>query len=552
MSLNELLSHWRAEPTIGGNVTAWETLPARPAQTEPFPEDLHPALRESLSKRGYESLYSHQAAAWEHTKKGKHIVVVTATASGKTLCYNLPALDRMMRVPDARALYLFPTKALAQDQKDELDAWMDTLPKDERVPVGVYDGDTSSSARPKVRRNARLIISNPDMLHTGILPHHTRWAEFFSNLQYVVIDEMHTYRGVFGSHVANLLRRLKRICGFYGVQPQFILTSATIANPVELAEKLIEEQVMLIDQDGAPRGPKHFLIYNPPVVNEDLGIRASVLQESVRLADDLLTYDVQTIIFGRARRTVEVMLNYLRDASAEPDTIRGYRSGYLPRQRREIEAGLRSGAVRAVVATNALELGIDIGGMGAVVLTGYPGSIAATWQQAGRAGRATDASLAVLVTSANPLDQFLARHPKYFFERSPEQALINPDNLLILLAHIRCAAFELPFKQGAHFGGVQAAQLLEFLQLLEEARKCTSPGTSSSGWQKATRRRTSRCVAPRPTRLSCKPRMNAAGGWSGKWTRPAHTGWCIPKRSTCMKGRPSTWRSLIWMSTSPA
>lgn len=477
MSLNQLLSHWRAEPTIGGNVSAWETLPAKPAQTEPYPDDLHPTLKSSLVARGYKSLYSHQAAAWEHAQKGENVVVVTGTASGKTLCYNLPVLDRLVRNPEARALYLFPTKALAQDQRDELDAWMQVLPKEERVPIGVYDGDTGSSARPKIRKNARLMISNPDMLHIGILPHHTRWSEFFSNLQYVVVDEMHTYRGVFGSHVANVLRRLKRITNFYGVHPQFILTSATIANPIELASGLIEEKAKLVDQDGAPHGPKHFLIYNPPIVNEELGIRASVLQESVRLANDLLTYDVQTILFGRARRTVEVMLNYLRErAETETDTIRGYRSGYLPRQRREIEAGLRNGKVRAVVATNALELGIDIGGMGAAVLAGYPGSIAATWQQAGRAGRDTDTSLAALVTSANPLDQFLARHPRYFFERSPEQALINPNNLLILLAHIRCAAFELPFNIGETFGNVDADSTLEFLKLLEEGQEVHQSG----------------------------------------------------------------------------
>ena len=379
-------------------------------------------------------------------------------------------LDRLTRDPEARALYLFPTKALSQDQKDELAQWNDALPASQQVPVATYDGDTPSAARPKVRREARIIISNPDMLHMGVLPYHAKWAEYFANLQYIVIDEMHTYRGVFGSHVANVLRRLKRITRFYGASPQFILTSATIANPIELAKWLTEEKVTLIDEDGAPRGPKHFLIYNPPIVDEQLGIRHSVLQESVRLAEDLLAYDVQTIVFGKARRTVEVMLNYLREsAGSSPKKIRGYRGGYMPRHRREIEAGLRSGEVRAVVATNALELGIDIGGMDAAVLAGYPGSIAATWQQAGRAGRATDASLAALLTSANPLDQFLAKHPDYFFGRSPEQALVNPDNLLILLGHIRCAAFELPFQKGEQFGEVEAEQVLEFLQLLQEA-----------------------------------------------------------------------------------
>ena len=314
---------------------------------------------------------------------------------------NLPVLDRLTRDPQARALYLFPTKALSQDQKDELAQWNNALPASMQVPVATYDGDTPSAARPKVRREARIIISNPDMLHMGVLPYHAKWAEYFANLQYIVIDEMHTYRGVFGSHVANVLRRLKRITRFYGTSPQFILTSATIANPIELAKWLTEEKVRLIDEDGAPRGPKHFLIYNPPIVDEQLGIRHSVLQESVRLADDLLTYNIQTILFGRTRRTVEVMLNYLREKADDPEEVRGYRSGYLPRQRREIESGLRSGKVRAVVATPALELGIDIGGMDAAVLAGYPGTISGTWQQTGRAGRTRDISLAALVTSAN-------------------------------------------------------------------------------------------------------------------------------------------------------
>jgi DEAD/DEAH box helicase domain-containing protein len=471
VSLNSLLSHWRAEPTIGGNVVEWHTLPPRPAQTSPTPGNLHPSLKLALELRGFETLYSHQAAVWKQAAGGKHVTLVTGTASGKTLAYNLPVLDRLIRIPEGRALYLFPTKALAQDQKNELEQINHHLPDGQKVPAATYDGDTTQAARPKVRQNGRVIISNPDMLHTGILPHHTKWAEFFANLQYVVIDEMHIYRGVFGSHVANVLRRLRRVTQFYGASPQFILTSATIANPRELAGKLIESRVELVDQDGSPRGPKHFLIYNPPVVNQELGIRRSVLQESVRLADDLLAYNIQTILFGRSRRAIEVMLNYLRQGVDDPDQVRGYRSGYLPRQRREIEAGLRSGEVRAVVATPALELGIDIGGMDAAVLAGYPGTISGTWQQAGRAGRAVETSLAVLATSANPLDQFLARHPEFFFGSSPEQALINPDNLLILLGHIRCAAFELPFHVGEGFGDVPGEQVDDFLHLLEEVNE---------------------------------------------------------------------------------
>jgi DEAD/DEAH box helicase domain-containing protein len=506
MSLLSLLSHWKAEPTIFGNVSAWRTLPSSQAQYVPIPSDLHPEITQVLVSSGIQSLYSHQAEAWEIVRSGKNPVIVTGTASGKTLCYNLPVLDRLLNDPEARALYLFPTKALSQDQLDNLKELRSisarlaandsggifadhTEPANSAnllsdLPFSVYDGDTPAHARPGIRTNACLVITNPDMLHTGILPHHTRWVEFLSNLQFVVIDEVHAYRGVFGSHVANVIRRLKRVARFYGAAPQFILTSATIANPEELAERLIEEPVVLVDGDGSARGTRHFVLYNPPLVDRELGIRRSALLESVRLAQDLLQYDVQTIIFGRARRTVELILTYLRQSDLPPsssglkttghnhhrlpDSVRGYRSGYLPGMRREIERGLRQGEVRAVVATNALELGIDIGGMGASVLAGYPGTIAATWQQAGRAGRGSEASLAVLVTTASPLDQFLAKHPEYFFDRSPEHALINPDNLLILLAHLRCASFELPFWSGESFGNVPAEQLSEFLEFLRE------------------------------------------------------------------------------------
>jgi DEAD/DEAH box helicase domain-containing protein len=462
--LSALKSIRSTGPTVESNISASRTIPARTAHFAPFPAELHPTLVESLRRRGITALYSHQATAWQQAQAGHHLVVVTGTASGKTLCYNLPVLDRLLRTPQARALYLFPTKALAQDQVANIQTLID-------VPVATYDGDTPTGARPSIRAKARIIVSNPDMLHTGILPHHTLWAEFLHHLEFVVIDEMHACRGVFGSHVANVLRRLKRIARFYGASPQFILTSATIGNPVELAGRLIEEPITLVDHDGAPRGEKHFVIYNPPVVNRALGLRRSALLESVRLAQELLKQDVQTIIFARARQTVEQLLRYLRSPAPDEqeDIIRGYRGGYLPNQRREIERGLREGIVRAVVATNALELGIDIGGMGAAILVGYPGTIAATWQQAGRAGRGSEASLAILVATADPLDQFLARHPDYFFGRSPEQALINADNLLILLQHFRCAAFELPFRVGESFGRVEPSRAAEFLQFLQEA-----------------------------------------------------------------------------------
>lgn len=490
MSISTLLNHWRAEPTIGANIVDWRTIPPRPAKTGGIPEDMDPALRAALGKLGIENLYTHQIEVWDHISSGRNSVISTGTASGKTLAYNLPVVDLLVRDSQARALYLFPTKALAQDQLDSLQKLLMQIPADrpwqvKPIPVAVYDGDTPSHTRPAIRQNARIILSNPDMLHAGILPHHTRWVSFLQNLHFIIIDEIHAYRGVFGSHVANVLRRLKRVLAFYGSKPQFILTSATIANPVELAGGLIGEPATLVDEDGSGTGPRHFLIYNPPIVDRDLGLRRSALLESVRLVDDLIHFGLQTIVFGRSRRTIEVILTYLRENApanspnqgslvdgnipANQANIRGYRSGYLPKQRREIERGLRQGEVRAVVATNALELGIDIGGMGAAVLSGYPGTIAGTWQQVGRAGRGSEAALAVLVTTASPLDQFLAHHPDYFFERSPEQALINPDNLLILFAHLQCGAFELPFEEGESFGHISAEQVTEILKILQES-----------------------------------------------------------------------------------
>ncbi|HEX2979644.1 MAG TPA: DEAD/DEAH box helicase, partial [Anaerolineaceae bacterium] len=476
-SVGPLISAWRADPSIGGNVVAWETAPAQPARVEDFPPEISPPLRNALERLGIPSLYIHQAEAWRQIRAGQHLVVSTGTASGKTMCYNLPVIDSLLRSGQGRALYIFPTKALAQDQKNNLARLLEVIdPRDLKgyppgqVTVGVYDGDTPSDLRASIRGKAQIVITNPDMLHTGILPHHTLWAEFFRNLRFVVVDEMHIYRGVFGSHVANVIRRLKRLAQHYGAQPQFILTSATIANPIELSSRLVEEQAMLISEDGSARGARHFLIFNPPVVDKDLGLRRSSLLESVRLAKTCLTYDIQTIIFGRSRRTVELVLSYLRDSfPGAENRIRGYRSGYLSLERRAIEQGLRSETVDAVVATNALELGIDIGGMGASLMVGYPGSIAATWQQAGRAGRKAGASLAVLIASADALDQFLAHHPDYFFSRPIEQALVNPDNLLILLQHLQCAAFELPFQRGEGFGRVPQETVDEFLRYLEDS-----------------------------------------------------------------------------------
>jgi DEAD/DEAH box helicase domain-containing protein len=476
----KLLRAWRAEPTVASNIAAWRDLPPRPPKWVPFPDSLHPELARALARLGITALYTHQAEAWRLAQSGRNVMIVTGTASGKTLAYNLPILDRLMQNSEGRALYIFPTKALAHDQASALQSLLANLPTRDAIPLGIYDGDTPSRVRPGLRSRARLVYTNPDMLHIGILPYHTAWSDFFSRLEFIVLDETHIYRGVFGSHVANVIRRLMRVARFYGSEPRFILTSATLANPKEFGQRLLEADVSLVDEDGAANGPKKFLIYNPPIVNPELGLRLSALQESVRLSEDLLAYSIQTIIFGRSRRTVELILTYLRQralplspSTAEPtptaeQAVRGYRSGYLPGQRRQIERGLRDGKVRAVVATNALELGIDIGGIGAAILVGYPGSIAATWQQAGRAGRQDTTALAVLVATSDPLDQFLAAHPDYFFERSPEHALINPDNLLILLAHLRCAAFELPFQSGENFGGTSPEKLGEFLEFLQK------------------------------------------------------------------------------------
>jgi len=478
-TLAPLFDFWKQDPDTAPNFAAWKTTPPRAAQTHPFPADLPASLQDALSSRNIFSLYSHQLSAWTHTQARKNIILATGTASGKTLAYNLPVLATMLQNPEARALYLFPTKALAQDQLSTL---INLKPETWNLKPAIYDGDTPQSHRPAIRKNARIVLSNPDMLHTGILPHHANWSDFFSNLKYIVIDEAHTYRGVFGSHVANVIRRLKRVANFYGAKPQFILASATIGNPKELAENLIEEQVVLIDNDGSSRGERHFIIYNPPVTDPSLGLRKSSLLESVRLASDLLAHDIQSVVFARTRRSVEIILTYLqgnresgignRNSSYDsrfpfPNSkIRGYRSGYLPHQRREIEQGLRDGSVKTVVATNALELGIDIGGLGAAILVGYPGTIASTRQQAGRAGRGDDPAVSMLVASPNPLDQFLAHHPEYFFGNSPEMALVNPNHLLILLEHLRCAMFELPFQKGDGFGSISDELLDEYLEFL--------------------------------------------------------------------------------------
>jgi DEAD/DEAH box helicase domain-containing protein len=456
-------------------ITAVHRIPPAAAQYAPFPETVDPRLVRALRSKGIEQLYTHQAEAMTHALAGRHAVIITPTASGKTLCYNGPILSEILKDPAARALYLFPTKALAQDQLAELHSLAELLAQQgaedaeaggasagepyargPEIGVFTYDGDTPQDARRAIRTRAHIVLSNPDMLHSGILPHHPRWAKLFESLRFVVIDELHAYRGVFGSHLGNILRRLHRVCRHYGSNPVFVCTSATIANPVELAERLTERPMQLVETSGAPRAEKFFLFLNPPVVNQQLGIRRSYLAETRRVALEFLKRKLQLIVFAQSRLATEILTTYLKDACdtmpGAPEMVRGYRGGYLPLRRREIERGLRDGSVRAVVSTSALELGIDIGALDVSVMAGYPGTIAATWQRAGRAGRRAGRSAAVLVASSAPLDQFIIRHPAYFFGKSPEHALINPDNLQILLDHVKCAAFELPFRSDETFG----------------------------------------------------------------------------------------------------
>ncbi|MBC8399993.1 MAG: DEAD/DEAH box helicase [Candidatus Marinimicrobia bacterium] len=470
--LPDLIKFLKTHPVLDPNVTYVRHISGRPADYSDFPISVDERLKAAYRLRGITRLYSHQVAAWNNLQAGKNVVVVTPTDSGKTLSYNLPVLQMILGDQAAKALYLFPTKALSQDQVAELQEVVTTI--GESIKVFTFDGDTPQDARQKIRKQGNIVVTNPDMLHQGILPHHTKWVQLFSNLKYIVIDEIHTYRGVFGSHVNNVLRRLQRICKFYGSSPQFICCSATIGNPKEHAEALTELPMALIDKNGAPASDKYFIFYNPPMVNKELGIRASYIKQTKELAGELLRQDVSTIVFALSRLNVEILTKYLRDQFvsnreqlAKPDSVVGYRGGYLPNRRRAIERGLRAGTIRGVVATNALELGIDIGSLEAVVLAGYPGTIASTWQQAGRAGRRGKTAIIILVGRSTPVDQFLINHTEYFFGRSPERARINPDNLTIMVEHIKCAAFELPFRQDETFGTQKAtdtAQVLDYLK----------------------------------------------------------------------------------------
>jgi DEAD/DEAH box helicase domain-containing protein len=463
--VRQILGTFAARNHADEVLTCVRQIPSREARFRPLPEWVRSDLCEAYSAKGISQLYSHQAATAELVHNGKNVVVVTPTASGKTLCYNLPVLNEVLENPDTRALYLFPTKALAQDQLAELHDLGTKL--DDRFGVFTYDGDTPSDARKAIRERGHIVLTNPDMLHAGILPHHTKWMRLFENLRYIVIDELHTYRGVFGSHLANVLRRLQRIARFYGSNPQFICCTATIENPGELASQLIEQQIEIVEENGAPSGEKLFVFYNPPMIDRNLGIRRSYVKEATRLTNELLARKLQTIVFANSRLQTEVILTYLQQRNqpkpGQAEPVRGYRGGYLPRERRDIEHGLREGRIRGVVTTSALELGIDIGSLDACVMAGYAGSIASTWQRAGRAGRRNGTSCAVFVASSAPLDQFIVQHPDYFFGSSPEHGHIQPDNLEILVNHLKCAAFELPLSPDEKFGGVDLPDLCERL-----------------------------------------------------------------------------------------
>lgn len=464
-TIPEILAEWKVEPEMMERIYHWHTKSEKPASYADFPEAMHDSLKQALRKKGIEQLYTHQRQAFDLAQAGNSFTAVTPTASGKSYCYHLPVLHKILNDPNARALYLFPTKALAQDQKSDLH---DLIEKTEQSILSyTYDGDTSPSIRTKVRKAGQIVMTNPDMLHSGILPHHTKWVSLFENLHYIVIDELHTYKGVFGTHVAHVIRRLKRICNFYGSDPVFICTSATIANPKQLAESLTNTDHELIDQNGAPAGKKHILFYNPPIVHPTFGVRRSAVLEVRDLATYLVKQGVQTIVFAKSRVRVEMLVTYLNEITKyklQDESIKGYRGGYLPSERRAIEKGLRDGSIQCVVSTNALELGVDIGQLQACIMTGYPGNIASAWQQAGRAGRRQDESLVVYVAQSTALDQYIINHPEYLLDQSPEEARIHPENIIILMDHLKCASFELPFSTDDMYGEFDVQSLLEYLQ----------------------------------------------------------------------------------------
>ena len=466
--LEKLLSELEKDSVFINNVTRWERISAGDGEYRDFPQELHPSLSSSLNERGIDRLYSHQEEAFRSVRAGKDTVIVTPTASGKTLCYNLPVIQTLLEKPEARALYIFPTKALSQDQQAELNGLV--AEGDLTVKVSTYDGDTPSSLRVSARESGRIVITNPDMLHSGVLPNHPKWIKFLKALEYIVIDEIHIYRGIFGSHMTNLMRRLLRITRFYGADPKFICCSATIGNPAELAGKIIGRDVKLIDKSGAPRGEKHMILYNPPLVDAVQGIRRGITKEAKSIAVKFLSRGIKTIVFARSRVRTELIAGYINSSLSnffnQNSRIRveAYRGGFLPNERRSIEKGLRDGEIHGVISTNALELGIDIGGLDVSILSGIPASIASSWQQSGRAGRKKTLSVSFLIASVSPTDQYLITHPEYFFGKSPEKGFVDPNNLYILMDHLKCAAFELPFGDEESLSGEDEIELLNYLE----------------------------------------------------------------------------------------
>lgn len=474
--ISKLLDEWVKDPQKRQQIQSIHTIEPREAKTVPFPVDLDPSLVSALKRKGIQELYTHQASAYDNARKGQSFTAITPTASGKSLCYHLPVLQSIIEDPKSRAIYLFPTKALAQDQKTDVNELIEATGK--QINSFTYDGDTEPGIRRKVRTNGNIILTNPDMLHSGILPHHTKWVSMFENLKFIVIDEMHTYKGVFGSHVAHVIRRLKRVCAFYGSHPVIICTSATIQNPKELADSLTHENHVVLTNNGAPSGTKYFLFYNPPIVHPTYNVRRSAILEVRDLAEELYKKRLQTIIFAKSRVRVEMLVTYLKalvSKKLNDRSIQGYRGGYLPSERRDIEKGLRDGDIRTVVSTNALELGVDIGQLQVCIMTGYPGNIASAWQQAGRAGRRQGESLVIYVAQSTALDQYVVDNPEYLLGQSPEEVRIFPENMLILMDHLKCAAFELPFDKQEDYAEYYVQSLLEHLKeenvLLETADK---------------------------------------------------------------------------------
>jgi DEAD/DEAH box helicase domain-containing protein len=496
MGLESRLNAFLADPAFGAQIANHRIDAPHAARFEPVPEYVDARLAAALRRIGIEQLYAHQRRAIDAALRGQDVALVTGTASGKTLGYNVPVLERRLRDPAATALYLFPTKALTQDQIANLDRLVEALGVDMRV--GTYDGDTPPDARRALRDRGAIVATNPYMLHTGILPHHAKWVRFFRGLRTIVVDEMHGYTGVFGSHVANVLRRLLRVAAHYGARPTFVLCSATIGNPSDVARALTGRDVLVVDDDASARGSKHYLLVNPPIVQRSLGLRRNAIDEARRVIEHFAPHGVKTIAFAHGRNAVELLVRYLKEAwtrrGLDPERVRGYRGGYLPLLRRTIERELRDDVVDVVVSTNALELGIDLGALDLCVLAGYPPSRASFFQQAGRAGRRQSTSAVVLVARSLPLDQYVLEHPEQLFARAPEAAALDPDNFVIRANHLKCAAYEVPFKVGDGFGGTidDTAEMLDYFatearmlrkadeRFLWAARACPADGVPLS------------------------------------------------------------------------